>query len=62
MFADVTRIALVSTREGRLLVVQTASAEDSKERAYSYLNDLSAERVREVLGPLIGARLAVPAR
>jgi hypothetical protein len=61
VFADVQRIALTSTREGRLLVVQTASAEDSKERVYSYLNDLSAERVREVLGPLIGARLAVPA-
>ena len=57
-----TRIALTTTREGRLLVVQTASAEHSKEKACSYLNDLSAERVREVLGPLIGARLAVPAR
>jgi hypothetical protein len=59
-FADVTAMVLASTREGRLLDVRVASA-DGEQQAYSYLNDLPADRVREVLRPLIGDRLMVHA-
>jgi hypothetical protein len=59
-FADVTAIVLASTREGRLLDVQVISA-DGGQQAYSYLNDLPTDLVREVLRPLIGDRLMVHA-
>ena len=60
-FADVTRIALTPASEGKQLVVYTVSPGTGKEQAYPYLNDLPADRVSEVLGPLIGGRLAVAA-
>jgi hypothetical protein len=61
LFADVTGIALTHTREGEQLIVHTASPGTGKQQAYPYLNDLPAERVREVLGPLIGSRLTIQA-
>jgi hypothetical protein len=59
-FAEVTAIVLASTREGMLLDVQEISA-GGRQHVYSYLNDVPADRVREVLGPLIGDRLMVHA-
>jgi len=60
-FADVTGIALTQTREGKQLVVHAISASTGREQAYPYRGDLPADRVREVLGPLIGARLTIAA-
>jgi hypothetical protein len=61
LFADVTAIALTQTRQGKQLVVLTVSPGTGKQQAYPYLNDLPAERVHEVLGPLIGGRLTIQA-
>jgi hypothetical protein len=60
-FADVTQIALTTSSEGRLLMVRTAPTGDSNGKLYSYLNNLPADQVRDILGPLIGSRLTVPA-
>jgi hypothetical protein len=59
LFADVTGIALTQTGQGKQLVVHTVSPGTGKQQAYPYLNDLPAERVQEVLGPLIGGRLTI---
>jgi hypothetical protein len=60
-FADVTNIALTPARGGQQLIVYTLSPGTGREQAYPYLNQLPAGRVREVLGPLIGARLTIAA-
>jgi hypothetical protein len=61
-FADVTGIALTQTREGKQLVVHAISPSTGREQAYPYRGDLPADRVREVLGPLVGARLTIAAQ
>jgi hypothetical protein len=61
-FADVTGIALTQTSEGKQLVVHAISPSTGQEQAYPYRGDLPANRVREVLGPLIGARLTIAAQ
>ncbi len=64
-FADVTGVALNQTgqgKQGKQLVVHALSPGTGKEQAYPYLNDLPAEQVSEVLGPLIGGRLTVAAQ
>jgi len=58
-FSEVTGIALTHTGQGELLVVHTLSPRTGKEQTYQYLNDLPADRVSGVLGPLIGGRLTV---
>jgi hypothetical protein len=61
LFTDVTGIALTQTREGKQLIVHTASPGTGERRTYPYLNDLPADRMHEVLGPLIGGRLTIQA-
>jgi len=60
-FTDVTSIALTPARGGKQLVVYTVSPGTGREQAYPYRSELAAGRAREVLGPLIGARLTVAA-
>jgi hypothetical protein len=60
-FAVVASIELSQSRQvSRLAVCEEATGHGQPERTV-YLGDLSAQRVREVLEPLIGGRLAIEA-
>jgi hypothetical protein len=61
-FTEVVGMTLARTRRGRQLVVHTVAPGTGRAQAYPYLTDVPAERVREVLGPLIGDRLTVTAQ
>ena len=61
-FTEVTGIALAQTRLGRQIVVRTVAPGTGQKQGYPYLADVPADRVREVLGPLIGERLTVTAQ
>jgi hypothetical protein len=60
-FTQVTGVVLAQTRQGRQLIVRTITPGTGQKQGYPYLADVPAERVREVLGPLIGERLTVTA-
>jgi len=58
-FAEVTKIELTQTRKGRLLAIYTLPSGGKAEPVYPYLCELTADRVRQVLEPLVGERLMI---
>jgi hypothetical protein len=58
-FAVVVRIELSRSRQVSRLAVEEEAAHHGQLERTVYLGDLSAHRVREVLAPLIGDRLAM---
>jgi hypothetical protein len=58
-FSEVTKIELTQTRKGRLLAIHTLPSGGKAEPVYPYLCELTADRVRQVLGPLVAERLKI---
>jgi hypothetical protein len=58
-FSEVTRIELTQTRRGRLLAIHTLPSGGKADPVYPYLCELTADRVRLVLEPLVGERLKI---
>jgi hypothetical protein len=58
-FALVTRIVLARPQQVSRLEIYEAAGGDGEARQLVYLGDLSPDRVRELLGPLLGDRLHI---
>ena len=58
-FTEVTKIELTQTRKGRLLTIHVLPSGGKADPVYAYLCELTADRVRQVLGPLVGERLNI---
>lgn len=58
-FTGIRRIVLAEPSDGRKLVIYEETANPDRAIRSAYHCDLSAARVREVLGPLLGNRLKV---
>jgi hypothetical protein len=58
-FAVVERIVLARPRQVSRLEIYEAAGPDGEPSPTVYLGDLSPDRVRELLGPLLGGRLQI---
>jgi hypothetical protein len=58
-FDGIRRIVLAQPADGRKLVIYEETANPDRALRTAYRCDLSAARVTEVLGPLLGNRLKV---
>jgi hypothetical protein len=61
-FAVVRRIVLAQDGQDRKLVIYADTANPDRAIRSAYFCNLSAQRVREVLGPLLGNRLKIEVR
>jgi hypothetical protein len=62
LFAGIRRVVLAQDGQNRELVIYEDTADPDRAIRSAYCCNLSAERVREVLGPLLGNRLKIQVR